>query len=61
VVSACFNLNELMQLNTDARNLGSMSKPINTGAKAKDVQEEQSLPKTAKAVQWELFRSRDFH
>ncbi len=61
VVSACFNLNELMQLNADARNLGSMSKPINSDAKVKEVQEEQSHPKVVKAVQGELFRSRDFH
>lgn len=61
VVSACFNLNELMQLNAEGRNLGSMSKPINPGAKEKEVQEEQGLAKTVKAVQGELFRSRDFH
>jgi len=49
VVSACFNLNELMSLDYDARNLGSMQKPIPKGA-----------PKKEKPVQGELFPSRDF-
>jgi len=53
VVSDCFNLNELMELKAESRDLGSMSKA--TGAAV-----EKKRPHPIQAVQGELFRSRDF-
>ncbi|PTN09626.1 error-prone DNA polymerase [Mangrovibacterium marinum] len=53
VVSDCFNLNELMDLKAESRDLGSTNKA--TGAAV-----EKKRPHPIQAVQGELFRSRDF-
>ncbi|WP_163717771.1 error-prone DNA polymerase [Mangrovibacterium lignilyticum] len=60
VVNACFNLNELMNLETEERNLGSMSKPTNAANKKEEAASPNKKPRNVKAVQGELFRSRDF-
>jgi error-prone DNA polymerase len=60
VVSACFNLNELMSLDFDGRNLDSMQKPANSNKK--DTEDVSGKEKNfdSKFVQGELFPSRDF-
>lgn len=60
VVSACVNLNELMSLDFEGRNLGSMQKPANN--KKKSTEDDSGKEKTFdnKVVQGELFPSRDF-
>ena len=60
VVSTCFNLNELMSLDFEGRNLGSMQKPANS--KKKSTEDVSGKEKTfdSKVVQGELFPSRDF-
>jgi len=60
VVSSCFNLNELMSLENEGRNIGSVSKPA--GSDKKNTVEVSGKEKnfTGKAVQGELFPSRDF-
>ena len=60
VVSACFNLNELMSLDFEGRNLGSMQKP--TSSNKKKTEEVAGTEKNFdnKVVQGELFPSRDF-
>jgi error-prone DNA polymerase len=60
VVSACFNQNELMSLDFEGRNLGSMQKTANSNKKnAKEVSEKEKTL-DSKIVQGELFPSRDF-
>ncbi|RKD86360.1 error-prone DNA polymerase [Mangrovibacterium diazotrophicum] len=60
VVSACFNLNKLMDLRAEGRNLGSMNKPTGASKKypAEVLKSEKARP--VQTVQGELFRSRDF-
>ena len=60
VVSSCFNQNEMMSLNFDGRNLGSMSKPANFSKKNSGETPEKEKNFTGKAVQGELFPSRNF-
>lgn len=60
VVSACFNLNELMSLDFEGRNLGSMQKPANNNKKNTEDVSGKEKPFDSKAVQGELFPSRDF-
>ena len=60
VVSACFNLNELMSLDFEGRNLGSMQKPANSNKKKAEEASEKEKPFDSKIVQGELFPSRDF-
>jgi len=60
VVSACFNLNELMSLDFEGRNLGSMSKPSNSDKKNMEDVSGKEKNLDSKAVQGELFPSRDF-
>lgn len=59
VVSACFNLNELMNIEMKGRDLGSLTKPENSTKKNKKVAGNEKVSDT-KAVQGELFPSRDF-
>jgi error-prone DNA polymerase len=60
VVSACFNLNELMSLDFAGRNPGHMQKPANSNKK--DTEDVSGKEKNfdSKFVQGELFPSRDF-
>ncbi len=60
VVRACFNLNELMNLNFDARNLGSMQKPMNPAQKSREEAAEKRKSPAGQVLQGELFPSRDF-
>lgn len=60
VVSACFNLNELMSLDFEGRNLGSMQKPANSNKKKTEDVTGKENNFDSKAVQGELFPSRDF-
>jgi len=60
VVSSCFNMNELMSLDFEGRNLGSMSKPVSSGKKNSGETLEKEKDFRGKAVQGELFPSRDF-
>jgi len=60
VVSACFNLNELMSLDFEGRNLGSMQKPANSNKKNMEEVSGKEKKIDSKAVQGELFPSRDF-
>jgi error-prone DNA polymerase len=60
VVSACFNLNELMSLDFEGRNLGSMQKPANSNKKNTEDISGKEKNFDNKAVQGELFPSRDF-
>ena len=60
VVSACFNLNELMSLDFDGRNLGSMQKPANSNKKNTVDVSGKEKNFDSKVVQGELFPSRDF-
>ncbi len=60
VVSACFNLNELMSLDFDGRNLGSMQKPANCNKKNTEEVSGKEKNFDSKVVQGELFPSRDF-
>ncbi|WP_321286241.1 error-prone DNA polymerase [uncultured Sunxiuqinia sp.] len=56
VVNSCFNLNNLMRLDIEGRNIGSTQKPVNS--EKKSGEEEKSSGN--RIVQGELFRSRDF-
>ncbi|WP_159517214.1 error-prone DNA polymerase [Sunxiuqinia indica] len=56
VVNSCFNLNNLMRLDVDGRNIGSTQKPVSS--EEKSGEEEKSSGN--RIVQGELFRSRDF-
>lgn len=60
VVSACFNLNELMSLDFEGRNLGSMQKPANSNKKKTEKVAGTEKNFDNKVVQGELFPSRDF-
>lgn len=60
VVSACFNLNELMSLDFEGRNLGSMQKPANGNKKNTEDVSGKEKNFDSKVVQGELFPSRDF-
>jgi len=60
VVSACFNLNELMSLDFEGRNLGSMQKPANSNKKNMEGVSGKEKNFDGKIVQGELFPSRDF-
>lgn len=60
VVKSCFNLNELMSLNFDARNLGSMQKPMNPEQMAPEKATKKTKSSGEKVLQGELFPSRDF-
>jgi error-prone DNA polymerase len=60
VVSACFNLNELMSLDFEGRNLGSMQKPSNSDKKNTEDVTGKEKNFDSKVVQGELFPSRDF-
>ena len=58
VANSCFNLNDLMNVEVKGRNLGSMSKPINTGEETEKNTGKHQHP--LRAQQGELFASRDF-
>ena len=60
VVNACFNLNELMSLDFEGRNLGSMQKPNNSNKKSTEYVSGKEKNFDSKVVQGELFPSRDF-
>ncbi|WP_423127823.1 error-prone DNA polymerase [Gaoshiqia sp. Z1-71] len=60
VVNSCFNLNELMNLDFDARNLGSLHKPETREQKNEKEATKEQTPMKEKALQGELFPSRDF-
>ena len=60
VVSACFNMNELMSLDFEGRNLGSMQKPANSNKKNAEEASVKEKTFDSKIVQGELFPSRDF-
>ena len=60
VVSACFNLNELMSLDFEGRNLGSMQKTASSNKKKTDEVAGTEKNFDSKVVQGELFPSRDF-
>jgi error-prone DNA polymerase len=60
VVSACFNLNELMSLNFEGRNLGSMKKPSNSDKRNMEDVTGKEKNFDDKIIQGELFPSRDF-
>jgi error-prone DNA polymerase len=60
VVRACFNLNELMNLSFNARDLGSMQKPMNPEQMPPENLTKKVKPSGEKVVQGELFPSRDF-
>jgi len=60
VVSACFNLNELMSLDFEGRNLGSMHKPENRDKKNTEEAAKEQKQMKEKVLQGELFPSRDF-
>ncbi|MCW0484617.1 error-prone DNA polymerase [Gaoshiqia sediminis] len=58
VVNSCFNMNELMSLDFEGRNPGSVQKPANFNKKnAMEVSEKKV---SGKILQGELFPSRDF-
>ncbi|HKJ41147.1 MAG TPA: error-prone DNA polymerase, partial [Sunxiuqinia sp.] len=60
VVNSCFNLNELMSLQTEGRNLGSISKPVHSGKKETVENSAKGKSFTDNPVQGKLFQSRDF-
>lgn len=60
VVKSCFNLNELMSLNFDARNLGSMQKSMSQDYMPEEKVGRKPKPSGEKVLQGELFPSRDF-
>jgi error-prone DNA polymerase len=60
VVSACFNLNELMNPDFDGRNLGSMQKPMSQGYMPEEETGKKIKSYGEKVLQGELFPSRDF-
>ncbi|MBW8333046.1 MAG: error-prone DNA polymerase [Prolixibacteraceae bacterium] len=60
VVSACFNLNELMSLDFEGRNPGSMQKPANSNKTNTEEVSGKDKNFDSKFVQGELFPSRDF-
>jgi error-prone DNA polymerase len=60
VVNSCFNLNDMMSIEVEGRNLGSMSKPINHGQKTSGETSENEKVRNTKATQGDLFPSRDF-
>lgn len=60
VVKSCFNLNELMNLNFDARNLGSMQKSMSQDYLPEEKAGRKPKPSGEKVLQGELFPSRDF-
>ncbi|SHE71360.1 error-prone DNA polymerase [Mariniphaga anaerophila] len=57
VANACFNLNNLMRMETEGRNIGAMKK---TGSDKQNSSIENEKQFSEKAVQGELFPSRDF-
>ncbi len=59
VVNTCFNLNELMSIEMKGRNLGFMNKPVNSTQNNREAAGNGKARNT-KAVQGELFPSRDF-
>ncbi len=60
VVKSCFNMNELMNLNFEARDLGSMQKPMTPDYMPEESITKKTKPSREKVVQGELFPSRDF-
>ncbi|MBL7971604.1 MAG: error-prone DNA polymerase [Prolixibacteraceae bacterium] len=60
VVSACYNLNELMSLDFEGRNLGAVQKPVNSDKKKAEEVAGSKNNFDSKVVQGELFPSRDF-
>ncbi len=60
VVNSCYNLNEIMRLDTEGRDIGSVHKPARPDEK--NLMENAGTKKTftGKPVQGELFPSRDF-
>ncbi|QGY42700.1 DNA polymerase III subunit alpha [Maribellus comscasis] len=60
VVNECFNMNELMSIEMEGRNLGSMSKPINAQKETNKKEAENGKYHDNKVVQGKLFPSRDF-
>jgi len=57
VVNSCINLNELMKMEMEGRNPGSINKPMDS-VNNKIAEDKKAHP--IKAIQGELFRSRDF-
>jgi error-prone DNA polymerase len=60
VVNSCSNLNAIMRLDSDERNIGSVHKPARPDEKNSIENAETGKPFTGKPVQGELFPSRDF-
>ncbi len=60
VVSSCFNMNELMSLDFEGRNLGSMQKPMSQDYLPVEEVVRKSKSSGEKVLQGELFPSRDF-
>lgn len=60
VVNSCFNLNELMSLDFEGRNPGSVQKPANLNRKNAEEVSEKEKKVSGKILQGELFPSRDF-
>jgi error-prone DNA polymerase len=60
VVSACFNLNELMNPDFEGRNLRSMQKPMSQDYLPEEEFKRKTKSSGEKALQGELFPSRDF-
>ena len=59
VMHSCHNLTGLMQLATEARDIGFVAGPMSSKLNAKTIGGAQSSP-TDKPVQGQLFPSRDF-
>ncbi|MCC5938636.1 MAG: error-prone DNA polymerase [Lunatimonas sp.] len=57
VVRSCHNLNSLLRVDPDARNIGSVEKPVRSGSAKLGAKPPSTLDKP---VQGELFPSRDF-
>ncbi|MGE4586174.1 MAG: OB-fold nucleic acid binding domain-containing protein [Mangrovibacterium sp.] len=60
VVHSCFNLNEMMWLDTDGRNIGSIHKPVNPGKQETGNDTGKEKTAAGRIVQGRLFPSRDF-
>uniref|UniRef100_UPI00356AF4DB error-prone DNA polymerase n=1 Tax=Mariniphaga sediminis TaxID=1628158 RepID=UPI00356AF4DB len=60
VAHSCFNLNELVDLEAEGRNLGSMSKPVDSDKNDSSKVSGNRTDRKIKVVQGELFPSRDF-
>jgi error-prone DNA polymerase len=60
VVHSCYNLTEMMKLDTEGRNIGSVHQTAYSGKKYAEVTAVQEKSSIGRAIQSELFPSRDF-